>query len=106
MEEHMRPKTAASAAVLALMLGTGVAMAQTSPSPSTEGAAPSAQQDKTSPAAQPPPEKMPAEKVMPSPRSGASGDAAITAQAANTVLGTDLIGKTAYGADQKKIGTI
>jgi len=100
----MRPKTAASVAVLSLMLATGAAMAQTTPSPSTDGAPP-ATQDKAPPAAQLPPEKMPAEKVMPSPRTGAAGDA-ITTQATNTVLGTDLIGKTAYGADQKKIGTI
>lgn len=85
----MRPKTAASVAVLTLMLGTGAVMAQTTPSPS-----------------QLPPEKMPAEKVMPSPKATAPVDGAITAQATNTVLGTDLIGKTAYGTDQKKIGTI
>ncbi|NJO35426.1 MAG: PRC-barrel domain containing protein [Rhodospirillales bacterium] len=30
----------------------------------------------------------------------------MTTQASNTVLGTDLIGKTAYGTDQKKIGTV
>jgi sporulation protein YlmC with PRC-barrel domain len=101
----MRPKTAASMAVLMLLLGTGIAVAQTTPSPSTNGA-PSSQQDKTPPAAQVPPEKMPAEKVMPSPKSSASSDGAMTAQAQNTVLGTDLIGKTAYGADQKKIGTV
>ena len=85
----MRPKTAASVAVLTLMLGTGAAMAQTTPSPS-----------------QLPPEKMPAEKVMPSPKATAPVDGAITTQATNTVLGTDLIGKSAYGPDQKKIGTI
>jgi sporulation protein YlmC with PRC-barrel domain len=84
----MRPKTAASVAVLTLMLGTG-AVAQT-----------------TTPPSQMPPEKMPAEKVMPSPKAAAPVDGAITTQATNTVLGTDLIGKTAYGADQKKIGTI
>jgi len=100
----MRPKTAASAAVLALMLGTGAAMAQTTPSPSTNGAP--SRQDTAPPAAQLPPEKMPAEKVMPSPKAAAPVDGAITAQATDTVLGTDLIGKTAYGADQKKIGTI
>lgn len=102
----MRPKTAASVAVLTLMLGTGAAMAQTTPSPSTNGVPPSTQQNKSPPAAQMPPEKMPAEKVMPSPNEAVHVDGAITAQATNTVLGTDLIGKTAYGADQKKIGTI
>lgn len=103
----MRLKTAASMAVLTLMLGTGAALAQTTPSPSTDGAAPSTtQRDKSPPAAQLPPEKMPAEKVAPSPKGGAATADAITTQAANTVLGTDLIGKTAYGPDQKKIGTI
>lgn len=101
----MRLKTSASVAVLALVLGTGAAMAQTTPSPSTNGSPPATQRDKSPPAAQMPPEKMPAEKVMPSPKSDAAKDA-ITQQAANTVLGSDLIGKTAYGPDQKKIGTI
>ena len=97
----MTPKTAASLSVLALMLSVSpAAMAQTS----TE--TPSSTQQRTSPAAQQPPEKMPAEKVAPAAKSATPATGHITTQAANTVLGTDLIGKTAYGPDQKKIGTI
>ena len=97
----MTPKTAASLSVLALMLSASpAAMAQTS----TE--TPSATENRTSPAAQQPPEKMPAEKVAPAAKSATPADGHITSQATNTVLGTDLIGKTAYGSDQKKVGTI
>ncbi|MFM9845630.1 MAG: PRC-barrel domain-containing protein [Hyphomicrobiaceae bacterium] len=97
----MTPKTATSLSVLALMLSLSpTAMAQTS----TE--TPSATQQRSSPAAQLPPEKMPAEKVAPAAKSATPADGYITTQNANTVLGTDLIGKTAYGSDQKKIGTI
>ena len=97
----MTPKTAASLSVLALMLSASpAAMAQTS----TE--TPSSTQQRTSPVAQQPPEKMPAEKVAPASKSATPADGHITSQATNTVLGTDLIGKTAYGSDQKKVGTI
>jgi sporulation protein YlmC with PRC-barrel domain len=96
----MTPKTATSLGVLALMLSLSpTAMAQTTTdTPST--------QQRSSPAAQTPPEKMPAEKVAPAAKAAAPADGHITTQNANTVLGTDLIGKTAYGSDQKKIGTI
>jgi sporulation protein YlmC with PRC-barrel domain len=96
----MTPKTAASLGVLALMLSLSpAAMAQTSTeTPSTT--------QRTPPTAQTPPEKMPAEKVAPSAKAATPADGHITTQEANTVLGTDLIGKTAYGSDQKKIGTI
>lgn len=99
----MTSKTAASVAVLAMVLGLGSpALAQTTPAPN---GSPSTK-DKSSPAAQVPPEKMPAEKVMPSPKSTTVGDSQITTQGPNTVLGSDLIGKTVYGTDQKKIGTV
>ena len=96
----MTPKTAASLGVLALMLSLSpAAMAQTSTeTPSTS--------QRTPPTAQTPPEKMPAEKVAPTAKAAAPASGHITTQEANTVLGTDLIGKTAYGSDQKKIGTI
>jgi len=106
----MKPKTAASIGVLGLMMGFApVAIAQTS-SPSTPGSTTTGPStsgpDKTqSPAAQMPPDKMPAEKVMPSPQSKASADSAVTTQTSGTVLGSDIIGKTVYGSDQKKIGT-
>jgi sporulation protein YlmC with PRC-barrel domain len=103
----MTSKTAASVAVLGLMLALGSpAMAQTTPSTPSQGGAPSSTDKPSSPAAQTPPEKMPAEKVMPSPKSSGTTDGQITTQAANTVLGSDLIGKTVYGPDQKKIGTV
>ena len=96
----MKPKTATSLAVLALMLSMSPsAMAQTTTdTPATE--------QRTPPTAQQPPEKMPAEKVTPAPKAANPASGHITSQATNTVLGTDLIGKTAYGPDQKKIGTI
>jgi sporulation protein YlmC with PRC-barrel domain len=96
----MKPKTATSLAVLALMLSMSpAAMAQTTTdTPAT--------QQRTPPTAQQPPEKMPAEKVTPAPKAANPASGHITTQATNTVLGTDLIGKTAYGPDQKKIGTI
>lgn len=96
----MTPKTAASLGVLALMLSLSpAAMAQTSTdTPSTT--------QRTPPTAQTAPEKMPAEKVEPTAKAATPASGHITTQEANTVLGTDLIGKTAYGSDQKKIGTI
>ncbi len=97
----MKPRTAASLSVLALMLSVSpAAMAQTSTG------TPPATDQRSSPAAQVAPEKMPAEKVAPTAKATAPADGHITAQETNTVLGTDLIGKTAYGSDQKKIGTI
>jgi sporulation protein YlmC with PRC-barrel domain len=100
----MKPQTAASIGALVLMMGLApVAIAQTAPSAPTErGSGPIS---KDAPAAQKPPEKMPAEKVMPSPQTKSSTDESVTTQAAGTVLGTDIIGKAVYGADQKKIGT-
>lgn len=97
----MTPKTATSLGVLALMLSLSpAAMAQTTTD------TPSTTQQRSSPAAQVPPEKMPAEKVAPAAKAATPADGHITTQNPNTVLGTDLIGKTAYGSDQKKIGTI
>jgi hypothetical protein len=101
----MTPKTAASVAVLAMVMGLGSpAIAQTTPTTPNEG--PAAAEHKLPPAGQMPPEKMPAEKVMPSPRSDAATGGHVTVQAADTVLGSDLIGRTLYGPDQKKIGNI
>lgn len=97
----MTPKTAVSLGVLALMLSlspSAMAQTRTETAPTTE--------QRTPPAAQLPPEKMPAEKVAPTTKAISPADGHLTRQAANTVLGTDLIGKTAYGSDQKKIGTI
>ncbi len=100
----MRPKTAIGMSALALMLTMAPgAMAQTSPS---TGDTPATQNNRTPPAAQLPQEKAPAEKVMPAPKASVAVDGQIMTQAANTVMGSDLIGKTAYGADQKKIGTV
>jgi len=101
----MSPKTAVSVAVLAMVMGLGSpALAQTSPTTPAPGG--SSSQDKSSQAAQVPPEKMPAEKVMPSPQTAAPSGEQMTTQGPNTVLGSDLIGKTVYGPDQKKIGTV
>jgi len=99
----MRAKTAASTSALILMLGLAPgAMAQTSTNP----AADTHRSEQSAPAVQVPQDKMSAEKVSPTLQSGAPAATPLTEQPANTVLGTDLIGKTAYGSDQKKIGTV
>lgn len=75
----MMLKTGAGVAALSLMLGTGSALAQTSPTPTA-----------------PPPAAKPAAPVT----------GQILAQDANTVLAKDLIGANVYAPDKAKIGSI